>query len=630
MMMISIPAFAGAPAAPSPIADRDPKPAASDGTAIVGGGPGDTFATALDRAGRERSTASTVRTARPTAGRTRRDAVATDNRTTARRRSTVTEPPAAGLATPPVELATKVDESTPTGTSPTGPGVKVAAVALAASDDGATTATTTAAAGPAEAATANDSTTPAVDTADAAPTSAGQPSTALRPTVPTPAVEPGSGSSDDAATSDTRAAAAPPAQATRVARATPANQSDATTRINRGAAAMLATPELQAAPRLRSTVAGDAPTTSPGESVTAADPATNATIASGSADAPTSTNPAAPVTTAKPTIPGSAAAAATVTTPPASATAAIAATAAAPAESAPSTPAPARPADRVTATVRTRPGDGTTTAPAVAPGPTAGDGATGGAADGQTADEGRDRARHLGAVDAASSDVSGEPVATAATQPAAGASTVSVDATSVAATGQVASTHLASATTPNHEVSSTASVDSASADRLLDQVVGQIRLHGANGVPGLESRFHDPQLGSLRLVIVGRAGETVRAELIAADPATADALVRAADRAVSGSLGLAGIDLRIRSEAGSFQANAGTNGRSDDRPAGFAGNDNGTAGTSQQAGRDDPGSDRNSTASAGQARQTSRLAPVATRPTTSNARTRSAGLDVRA
>jgi hypothetical protein len=272
--------------------------------------------------------------------------------------------------------------------------------------------------------------------------------------------------------------------------------------------------------------------------------------------------------------------------------------------------------------------------------PTAGGDSSASASGGQTPSGGqnggaetpgaRDVGHRVDASEAASQDSSPDPVANNHTLPEADGSVIATDTSSVAAANQTASVHRTSASVAGaSEVSTAATADPANADRLLDQVIGQIRLHGGNVVPSLETRFHDSQLGSLRLVLVGRAGETIHAELIAADPATANAISRAADRAMAGSLSLAGIDLRIRAEGGSFQANAGNHGRPDEAAAGFSGDDSRNAtGTFRNGTGDDAGSDRGSSTTSDSARLAARLAPAIARSTPANVRTRAAGLDV--
>jgi hypothetical protein len=103
----------------------------------------------------------------------------------------------------------------------------------------------------------------------------------------------------------------------------------------------------------------------------------------------------------------------------------------------------------------------------------------------------------------------------------------------------------------------------ADLDQFLSGVLERIRTVSTNGGTGLEARLQHPDLGSVRLVVSGQQGDVVRAELIASDRASADALSRALDRASIGH-GLAGIDLRIRAESAASSAGGfGSHDRSD-------------------------------------------------------------------
>ena len=604
MMMNSIPPFASNPSLSRPIADRDAAPTASDGLAIAGTGSDDTFATALDRAGRDRSSGSPARVARPAASRNRRDPLSSDSRTTVRRRTTATDPAVAGLATPSVERGLKVDDPTPTGKASTGRGAKTQLAATDGSSlEGTATASpmaTSAAAVPDEGATTDATGAATAATAAGASASSGAPSAGVVGTIdPALATQPVQVPADDGGPRATPALRATPAiPATPATPATPANAAGSIGRTSDSDAADMRPVEPRADRAVPATPA--TPAVNGARSAAVADPATPATPA-------TAATPAAPATPATPATP------------------------AAPGARAASTSATERSTDRVPGTVPTRSSDAPDALATATAGTTPSVDTRGAPTGGGTPDDADDNGRRQGSRATAASE-SGVTGTAGGSDPAAnGAVTAApADGTSIAAANQVPSTQRTSGPAARDDVSNAAAANPASADRLLDQVVGQIRLHGGNGVPGLESRFHDPQLGDLRLVLLGRAGETIRAELIATDPATAAALGKAADRALAGSLGLVGIDLRIRSEAGSFQANAGTQGRPDDRPAGSS-NDkgNGPAGAFQQSAGDDAPSGRRSATAAGSTRQASRLSPVPTR-STANARTRSAGLDVRA
>jgi len=123
---------------------------------------------------------------------------------------------------------------------------------------------------------------------------------------------------------------------------------------------------------------------------------------------------------------------------------------------------------------------------------------------------------------------------------------------------------------------SVASATATEIDRLLSRVIERIRTVSSSSRPALEARLHDPELGTIRVLVAGRAGEVVRAELFVADQRIADAFSRAVDRSSTGH-GLAGIDLRIRTDSMGFDAGATGSGSTPDRggrdggPSGWAG-----------------------------------------------------------
>jgi hypothetical protein len=91
---------------------------------------------------------------------------------------------------------------------------------------------------------------------------------------------------------------------------------------------------------------------------------------------------------------------------------------------------------------------------------------------------------------------------------------------------------------------------SASADRAVTDALNRIRTTVRAGVPSLESRIDDAQLGSIRVLVSGRPGEAIHAELVARDPAAAQELTQALHRALaSGATLPAGVDLSIRTDA---------------------------------------------------------------------------------
>ncbi len=129
-----------------------------------------------------------------------------------------------------------------------------------------------------------------------------------------------------------------------------------------------------------------------------------------------------------------------------------------------------------------------------------------------------------------------------------------------ATTDQLARTHPDSAAAVDRPAQADA------IDRLIGQVLDRLRSVQTADGPGLETSFHAPGLGTIRLVVSGLPGEIVRATLIAASPETVQALRRAVaqHRATDG---LAGIDLQVR-QAGEFRravAEAAPDGRADGR-----------------------------------------------------------------
>jgi hypothetical protein len=88
------------------------------------------------------------------------------------------------------------------------------------------------------------------------------------------------------------------------------------------------------------------------------------------------------------------------------------------------------------------------------------------------------------------------------------------------------------------------------ADKLMNQVVQTIHTYQTAAGPSLEARISDPNLGDVRMVVTGRAGEIVQAQLIVRDRVTADAITAAAARMHSTSDALSGVSVSVRSEGG--------------------------------------------------------------------------------
>jgi hypothetical protein len=84
----------------------------------------------------------------------------------------------------------------------------------------------------------------------------------------------------------------------------------------------------------------------------------------------------------------------------------------------------------------------------------------------------------------------------------------------------------------------------------MNQVVQTIHTYQTTAGPALEARISDPNLGDIRLVVIGRAGEIVQAQLIVRDRVAADAITAAAVRMRDTGDALAGVTVSVRSEAG--------------------------------------------------------------------------------
>lgn len=126
-----------------------------------------------------------------------------------------------------------------------------------------------------------------------------------------------------------------------------------------------------------------------------------------------------------------------------------------------------------------------------------------------------------------------------------------------------------------------------SAEKLMGQVVQTIRTFQTSDGPRVEARVSDPTLGDVTLIVTGRAGEVVQAQLFARDRASADALSQAAFRINSTSNALAGVSVTVRSESG---GNASTGGRAGNSfEAGGWTSTGGNGAGSGQSGRGDHG-----------------------------------------
>jgi hypothetical protein len=159
-----------------------------------------------------------------------------------------------------------------------------------------------------------------------------------------------------------------------------------------------------------------------------------------------------------------------------------------------------------------------------------------GLAEGKTApDSGASAA--TGAAGTPTADASASASAFAAASALSAAS--SVQGTSLRAAG------------PQTLIGSSAPIDLVeAADRLMNQVVGTIHTYQTSSGPALEARINDSNLGDVRLIVTGRAGEIVQAQLIVRDRVTADAIAASAARMHSSGDALTGISVTVRSEGG--------------------------------------------------------------------------------
>ena len=92
----------------------------------------------------------------------------------------------------------------------------------------------------------------------------------------------------------------------------------------------------------------------------------------------------------------------------------------------------------------------------------------------------------------------------------------------------------------------------------MNQVIGTVRTYQTSAGQAVEARITDPTLGDVRVIVTGRIGEVIQAQLVVRDRGAADAITQAAARVGSTSDALAGVNLTVRSESNG----ASTGGRS--------------------------------------------------------------------
>lgn len=97
----------------------------------------------------------------------------------------------------------------------------------------------------------------------------------------------------------------------------------------------------------------------------------------------------------------------------------------------------------------------------------------------------------------------------------------------------------------------------------MSQVVHTIHTYQSAAGPVVEARVIDPNLGDVRLVVTGRAGEIVQAQLVVKDRASAEALTAAAARVHATGDALAGVNVTVRTETGGTSTATGRGGNSE-------------------------------------------------------------------
>jgi hypothetical protein len=127
----------------------------------------------------------------------------------------------------------------------------------------------------------------------------------------------------------------------------------------------------------------------------------------------------------------------------------------------------------------------------------------------------------------------------------------------------------------------------ASADKMMSQVVQTIHTYQTSSGPAVEARVSDANLGDVKLVVTGRAGEIVQAQLFVRDRVSADALTAAAARVHATGDGLVGVNVTVRSEAGGSWTSSGRGGSSES--AAWSAGGGWGSGSSSSAGHGDAG-----------------------------------------
>jgi hypothetical protein len=84
----------------------------------------------------------------------------------------------------------------------------------------------------------------------------------------------------------------------------------------------------------------------------------------------------------------------------------------------------------------------------------------------------------------------------------------------------------------------------------MNQAVQTIRTYQTAVGPTLEAHVSDPAFGDVKLIVTGRAGEVIQAQLVVRDRVAADAISAAAARIHASGDALAGVSLTVRAETG--------------------------------------------------------------------------------
>jgi hypothetical protein len=165
--------------------------------------------------------------------------------------------------------------------------------------------------------------------------------------------------------------------------------------------------------------------------------------------------------------------------------------------------------------------------------------------------------------------------------PAAGSIAGSTTAASMVAGAAAVAAPASSASQTDSAIGVRQAVDLAdAADRLMSQAVQTIHAYQTSAGPSLETRISDPSLGDVRVIVTGRAGEIVQAQLVVHDRVAADAIAAAASRMHASGDALAGVTLTVRSEGGGSTTNGRAGGNAFESTGWAAGNGYGAAANS--------------------------------------------------